>query len=60
MSIFEKQFKAATTNDERLTIVRRFLKLSPHDGSLRRSLFALLEAVGQKDALVQAVDGGAR
>ena len=32
-----------------------FSSSHPHDGSLRRSLFALLEAVGQKDALLQAV-----
>jgi tetratricopeptide (TPR) repeat protein len=53
--LFEKQFKAATNNEDRLTVVRRFLKLSPHDGVLRRSLFALLEALGQKDPLLQAV-----
>jgi tetratricopeptide (TPR) repeat protein len=53
--VFEKQFKAAANNEDRLAVVRRFLKLSPHDGLLRRSLFALLEAVGQKDPLLQAV-----
>jgi len=52
---FRKQYKAATSNEARLAVVRRFLLIAPHDNGLRRRLFALLEATGQKEALVSEV-----
>jgi tetratricopeptide (TPR) repeat protein len=53
---FERQLKAARTDEDRLGVVRRFLRLSPHDGTLRRALFSLLEAGGQKDPLLHAIN----
>jgi Flp pilus assembly protein TadD len=52
---FYKQYAAAEDDESRLVVVRRFLQLSPHDPTLRRALFALLESLGHKDALVQAI-----
>jgi tetratricopeptide (TPR) repeat protein len=52
---FRKQYKAATSNEARLAVVRRFLPIAPHDSGLRRRLFALLEATGQREALVSEV-----
>jgi hypothetical protein len=50
---FETQYGKAHDDDARLVVVRRFLRLSPHDSRLRRLLLVLLERLGQKDALVQ-------
>ena len=52
---FRKQYNATGTDEGRLAVVRKFLLIAPHDSGLRRRLFALLEATGQKEALVQEV-----
>lgn len=52
---FRKQYRAATSDEGRLAVVRKFLPIAPHDNSLRRRLFALLEATGQKESLVNEV-----
>ncbi|RYE94801.1 MAG: VWA domain-containing protein, partial [Myxococcales bacterium] len=54
--VFRKAYQAATTDEARLAVVRRFLQLAPHDGALRRQLLALLEALGQKDRLLVEID----
>jgi Flp pilus assembly protein TadD len=51
----EKAYTKAKSDDERLAVVRRFLRLAPHDPLARRRLFVLLEALGQRDALVEEV-----
>jgi tetratricopeptide (TPR) repeat protein len=52
---FRKAYREAKTDELRLGVVRRFLKLAPHDSGLRRRLFALLEALGQKDPLIDEI-----
>jgi hypothetical protein len=51
----DKAYKKATTDGERLAVVRRFLILSPHSGLARRRLLSLLEALGQKETLVAEI-----
>ncbi len=51
----EKAYRAQHTNEERLAVVRRFLRLAPHSGLARRRLFALLEALGQREVLVTEI-----
>jgi tetratricopeptide (TPR) repeat protein len=52
----DKAYKQATTNADRLAVVRRFLLLAPHNGLARRRLLALLEALGQKEALLAEIE----
>jgi tetratricopeptide (TPR) repeat protein len=52
----EKAYRAARSDQDRLDVVRRFLRLAPHDPLARRRLLALLEALGQRDALVGEID----
>lgn len=52
---FDKAFRRATTDRARLAVVHDFLRLAPHNGLARRRQLALLEALGDHDALVQAV-----
>jgi tetratricopeptide (TPR) repeat protein len=52
---FTKQYKAASTNEARLAVVQRFLKLAPHDPTLHRRQLVLLEALGKKDELADAI-----
>lgn len=52
----EKAYAKAKDDDERLKVVRRFLRLAPHSALARRRLFALLEALGQKDALLTEIN----
>ena len=47
-----KALKAAKSDRDRLDVVRRFLRLAPHDPLARRMLLALLESLGDRDALV--------
>ncbi|HYQ17021.1 MAG TPA: tetratricopeptide repeat protein, partial [Polyangiaceae bacterium] len=42
-TLFEERYKAATDDQGRLEVVRRFLELAPHDSRLRRRQLALLE-----------------
>jgi tetratricopeptide (TPR) repeat protein len=46
-TLFEERYKAAANDNDRLTVVRRFLELAPHDSRLRRRLLALLEALNR-------------
>jgi tetratricopeptide (TPR) repeat protein len=52
----EKAYKAASTDAQRLEVVRKFLRLSPHSSFARRRLFALLEALGENAALVAEIE----
>jgi tetratricopeptide (TPR) repeat protein len=45
--VFEQKYEAAANDDERLSVVRRFLELAPHDSRLRRRMLALLEALNR-------------
>ena len=51
----DKAYAKARTDPERLEVVRRFLRLAPHDALARRRLFALLETLGRRDALVEEI-----
>jgi len=51
----DRAYKKAESDAERLALVRRFLRLAPHNGLARRRLLALLEALGQKEALVSEI-----
>jgi tetratricopeptide (TPR) repeat protein len=53
--LLEKAYRAADSNEARLDVVRRFLRLSPHSALARRRLFALLEALERKDALISEI-----
>lgn len=55
VSAFRKKYADAHGNDERLAVVRRFLRLAPHDGTLLRRLLALLETMGDKIALTAEI-----
>lgn len=52
----DKAYGKATSDEERLAVVRRFLLLSPHSTVARRRLIALLEALGRKESLVQEME----
>src|SRR5262249_3998287 len=52
---FKKQYRAATTDRDRLAVVRRFLGIAPHDVRLRSRLLALLESLGMKQELPEEV-----
>jgi tetratricopeptide (TPR) repeat protein len=52
----EKAYRAATSNEARLEVVRRFLRLAPHSALARRHLLTLLEALGHKEALISEID----
>lgn len=52
---FTKEYKAANDNEARLAVVRKFLKLAPHDPALHRRLLILLEALGKKEELADAI-----
>ena len=49
---FVRAYAKASTDASRLTVVQSFLRLAPHDARLRRKELALLETLGQKEALV--------
>lgn len=51
-----KAYAAAKSDAARLDVVRRFLRLAPHDPLARRMLFAVLESLGRRDALVDEID----
>lgn len=54
---FEKAYAGARSDEARLDVVRKFLRIAPHAALLRRRLYALLEALGRKDELIAAIDG---
>ncbi|HET9930422.1 MAG TPA: hypothetical protein VFQ35_07040, partial [Polyangiaceae bacterium] len=53
---FQKAYSAVGTDEKRLEIVRKFLRIAPHSPVIRRRLFGLLEALGRKDELVSVID----
>lgn len=52
---FRKAYLAAANDEERLRVVQRFLDLAPHDPRLARRKLALLEALGNTEALIEEV-----
>lgn len=52
----DKAYRAARSDPDRLDVVRRFLRLAPHNALGRRRLFALLEGMGQREALLGEID----
>jgi tetratricopeptide (TPR) repeat protein len=52
----DKAYQKAKTDEDRLAVVRRFLRIAPHSALGRRRLFALLERLGRRDALVQEIE----
>jgi len=52
---FDKAFRRAAGDRARLAVVHDFLRLAPHNGLARRRQLSLLEALGENDALAQAV-----
>jgi len=52
----DKAYKQAGSDPARLAVVRRFLQLAPHNGLARRRLLSLLEALGQREALVAEIE----
>jgi Mg-chelatase subunit ChlD len=52
---FQKAYAAATSDERRLAVVQRFLRIAPHAALPRRRLLDLLEALGHKDELVSAI-----
>jgi len=53
--LFERRYLAAADHQARLAIVRHFLELAPHDSRLRRTLVALLEALGDRSLLLATI-----
>lgn len=51
----DKAYAKATTDAARLEVVLKFRELAPHDGLVRRRLFALLEVLGKREALVSEI-----
>ena len=51
----DKAYRKAKTDTERLDVVRRFLLLAPHNVLAKSRLLSLLEALGQRDALVREI-----
>jgi tetratricopeptide (TPR) repeat protein len=51
----DKAYAKATTDAQRLDVVLRFRELAPHNGLVRRRLFALLEVLGKREALVSEI-----
>ena len=52
----DRAYNQAGSNADRLAVTRRFLRLAPHNGLARRRLLWLLEALGQKEALVAEIE----
>jgi len=52
---FEHDYQAAASNEARLSVVRKYLTLAPHDARLRGRLLAVLEALGQKSSLSEEI-----
>jgi tetratricopeptide (TPR) repeat protein len=52
----DKAFRAAKTDDGRLSVLRRFLRLAPHSPLGRRLLLSLLEGTKNKSALLETIE----
>ncbi|MBX3204095.1 MAG: FecR domain-containing protein [Labilithrix sp.] len=49
-------YRAARTDEARLAVLRRFLRLAPHSPLGRRLSLSLLEATGDRPGLLEAID----
>jgi tetratricopeptide (TPR) repeat protein len=54
--VFDHAFRAAKNDEQRLDVVRRFLRIAPHHALVRRRLLMVLESIGQKDALFTTIE----
>ena len=52
----DKAFRAAKTDDARLAVLRRFLRLAPHSPLGRRLLLSQLEATKNRGALLETIE----
>lgn len=52
----DKAFRAAKTDDARLAVLRRFLRLAPHSPLGRRLLLSHLEATKSRAALLETIE----
>ena len=52
----DKAFRAAKTDDARLAVLRRFLRLAPHSPLGRRLLLSQLEATKNRAALLETIE----
>ena len=52
----DKAFRAAKTDEARLAVLRRFLRLAPHSPLGRRLLLSQLEATKNRGALLDAIE----
>ena len=52
----DKAFRAAKTDDARLSVLRRFLRLAPHSPLGRRLLLSQLEATKSRAALLETIE----
>jgi hypothetical protein len=54
--VLDKAYRDAKTDDARLAVLRRFLRLAPHSPLGRRLLLAVLEAKNDRPALLDAIE----
>ena len=52
----DKAYRAATSDKDKLAVLRKFLRLAPHSPLARRLLLALLEATHDKPALLATIE----
>jgi tetratricopeptide (TPR) repeat protein len=52
----DKAYRGAKSDDARLAVLRRFLRLAPHSPLGRRLLLSLLETSGDKAGLLEEID----
>jgi tetratricopeptide (TPR) repeat protein len=52
----DQALSKAKSDEQRLELCRKFLRLSPHSSHARERLLALLEALEQREAIVQVVE----
>ncbi|MEB2324205.1 MAG: tetratricopeptide repeat protein [Sorangiineae bacterium] len=55
VATFRKRYREASSDEQRLEVLRTFLAVAPHDPGLRRRLLLILEALGRRDALAEEV-----
>ena len=54
---FDKAFRAAQSDEKRLQVVERYLRIAPHSPLVRRHQLAVLESLGRKESLIAAIGG---
>lgn len=52
---FDQGYARATSDGQRLDVVRRYLAIAPHNAVLRRRLLYLLELLGQREELLSLI-----